>query len=136
MTHRSSLATLGIVAVASWTALSLVLFKLDPCIAPGTRELCHAVSTRSLLLFFTSATFALTSLFTLLGFYLRVWLSRDTGDISNFGVSIRQGILLTICAIGALGLLLLEALTWWSGLLLIAIVLLMETYFTYESERN
>jgi hypothetical protein len=84
----------------------------------------------SLILFFLSAFFAFTATFTLLGFGLRLWLHRYEIYLDHLNISFRQGILLTFCTMAVLGLLVLNALTWWSGLLLIALIILAELYFT------
>ena len=120
----------GLVAAVGLTAFFLVLSKMEPCTAPGGRRLCYSVSGLSLSLFFLSAAVALTGTFTFLGFGLRYWLNRSELYRDHLNVSIRQAILLTLCALGSLALLLLNVLAWWSGLLLIAIIVCIELYFT------
>lgn len=121
---------MGVTAIVGWTSFLLVLSRLAPCTAPGEITLCHSVSALNLSLFFLSGFFALLATCTLLGFGLRLWLHHGELYLDHFTVSLRQGFLLTFSALGALGLLLLSALTWWSGLLLIAIIILLELYFT------
>lgn len=130
MTQRKYLLSISSAAAFGWTALLLVLFRLEPCNGPGLITLCHSVAGWSLVLFFLSAFFALTATFALLGFGLRMWFHQHEIYLDHLNVSLRQGILLTIVALASLGFLLLHALTWWSGLLLLAIVLLIELYFS------
>ncbi|MEK9132767.1 MAG: hypothetical protein AAB606_03625 [Patescibacteria group bacterium] len=130
MSYKRYLLIIGLVAVVGWVSFSLVIWKLDPCTAPGEVTICHSVSSLALILFFLSAFFALTATFTLLGFGLRLWLHRYEIYLDHFNISLRQGIMLTLCALAVFGFLLLNALTWWSGLLLISIIVLLELYFT------
>lgn len=130
MSYKKYLILIAAVALFGWVSWFLVIMKLEPCRAPGEINICYSVSSLSLGLFFFSAFFALTATFTLLGFGLRIWVHRYEIYLDHLNVSLRQGILLTIITLATFGLLLMNALTWWSGLLLIAIVLLLELYFT------
>lgn len=130
MSYKKYLLIIAGTAVVGWVSFALVLFRLEPCTAPGEISICHSVSGLALALFFTSAFFALTATFTLLGFGLRIWFHRYEIYIDHLNISLRQGILLTFSALAALALLLLNSLTWWSGLLLIFIIVLLELYFT------
>ena len=130
MIYKRYLLVTFITAVFGWVSWVLVIMKLDPCTAPGEITICHSVSSLALILFFLSAFFALTAILSLFGFGLRLWFHRNEIYLDHFNVSLRQGILLTFCVLGALGLLLLNALTWWSGFLLIFIVVMLEFYFT------
>lgn len=130
MTYRKYILVLAGTALVGWISFLLVIFRLDPCTAPGKITICHSASALALILFFTSAFFALTATFTLLGFGLRLWLHQYEIYLDHLNISLRQGLLLTFCTLAAAALLLLSALTWWSGLVLIAIILLLELYFT------
>lgn len=130
MSYKKYLFIIAATAVIGWVSFALVVFKLEPCVSPGELTICHSVSALALILFFTSAFFALTASCTLLGFGLRIWFHRQEIYLDHLNVSLRQGILLTFSALASLALLLLNSLTWWSGLLLIAIIVLLELYFT------
>lgn len=117
------------VACAGWISLILVLTKLEPCTGPGVLAPCGGTAPGPIFLSFLSAFFALTATLTLLGFAIRLWLHRYEIYLDHLNISLRQGIMLTLCALGCFGLLLLSALTWWSGFLLIVIIILFELYF-------
>jgi len=119
MTHNKYLAIIGIAGAFSWLAWFVVINKLDPFESTGL----------ALGLFYLSLFFALISTFTVIGFYLRVWLNRNEIYYNHINVALRQGFLLTLIALGCLTLQLLGALTWWSGLLFIATVTMIEFYF-------
>lgn len=122
------LLPIGSATVLSWIAVFLVITKLDPCIS--VEKVCEKPNGISIVLFFTSLFFALTSLFTIIGFYFRQWLNKSEIGYNQINVSLRQGILLSLCTVGCLLFLLLGVLTWWDGLLLVAIITLIEFYFT------
>lgn len=133
MSYKKYLFILLAISVVGWVSWLLVIFRLDPCTSPGEITICHSVSALSLILFFFSAFFAFTATITLLNFLLRIWLQHYEVYIDHFNVSLRQGILLSFCVLSALGLLLINALTWWSGFLLIFIVVLLELYFSRQN---
>ena len=118
MTHQRYILILTFAAIVSWLAFYLVINKLDPFASTGL----------ALGLFFVSLFFALTSTFTIVGFYIRVWTNKNEIYYDHINVSMRQGILLTMIALGCLLFQLLGVLTWWSGLLLIAAVTMVEFY--------
>lgn len=130
MSYKKYIFILLAAAAVGWVSFILVLFKLDPCTAPGEITICYSVSAAALSLFFLSAFFALVSTLALLGFGMRLWFNSYEIYMDHLSVSIRQSILLSLCVLGSLALLLLHALTWWSGLLLILIIVLLELYFS------
>ena len=126
MSHNKYLTIIGSAGALSWLAWILVLNKLDPFESTGL----------ALGLFFLSLFFALTCSFTVAGFYFRVWLNKNEIYYSHINVALRQGILLTLIAIGCLLFQLLGVLTWWSGMLFIGAVTLVEFYFMAKEEAN
>lgn len=132
MSPKRYLLTIGLVALVGWGSFALVLNRLEPCISPGEVTLCHAIAPGGLTLFFLSLSCALLATFIVLGFAMRIWMNNYEIFKEHLAVSVRQGILLTLCTLGALILLLLNSLTWWSGLLLIALIMLIELYFSHE----
>lgn len=110
----------GLAAFFSWTAWILVVVKINP----------YESTALALPLFFLSLFFALISTFTILGFYLRKYLNHHEVHFNYINISLRQGILLSFCALGCLAFLLLGVLTWWDSLLLVFIVTLIEFYLT------
>lgn len=128
MSYRKYLIFLSAAAVLGWLAFGLVLFELEPCTEAGQITVCKSVAGIPLFLFFFSLFIALVASCTLLGLLMRYWLHHEEPDLDELRVSFRQSLLLSASAIGALGLLLLESLTWWSGLLLIAIAIFIESY--------
>lgn len=119
MTHNRYLVTIAGAGIVSWIAWTLVLYKMSPLES----------TEMSLGLFFISLFFALVCTFTVLGFYFRVWLNKNEVYYNHINIAFRQGLLLTIITLGCLVFQLLGILTWWSGLLCIAAVTLIEFYF-------
>jgi len=120
MTHNRYLIYVLIAGLLSSLAFFVVLFKLDP----------YNSTVLALSFWFLSMFLALASIFTLLGFYLRVWLYRNEIYYNHINVSLRQGVLLSLVAILCLAFQLLAVLTWWTGLLLTGAATLVEFYFT------
>jgi hypothetical protein len=118
MTHQKYTMVIGLAALVSWLAYYLVVEKLDPFASTGL----------AMALFFVSLFFALTSTFTIVGFYIRVWFNKNEIYYDHINVSLRQGILLAMISLGCLLFQLLGALTWWSGLLLIGAITMIEFY--------
>ena len=123
MTHNKYMAIIASAGVLSLIAWIVVINKLNPFENAGL----------SLTLFYLSLSVALACIFTVLGFYFRVWLNKNEIFYSHIGVAFRQGVMLTVIAVGCLTFQLLGILTWWSGLLLIICVTLCEFYLMARS---
>jgi len=123
MIHSTYIIAILIATVFGWASWIVVLNKLSPFTTP---EL-------ALSLFYTSLFVALAGTFALIIYYLRAWLNK--GEIYNvhLNVSLRQGVLLSAMINTAIAFQRLKVLTWWDGLLLLAIVLLIEFYFMARS---
>ncbi|MBI2453763.1 hypothetical protein HYV58_01135 [Candidatus Peregrinibacteria bacterium] len=127
---RKHLAILFFAVAVGWLAFSMVIAKLEPCTEPGIITLCYSVSALSLSLFFLSGFFAFAGTFTLIGFWLRIWFNSTEIYLDHLNISLRQGVLLSLCTLGSLGMLLLNVLTWWTGLLFLTIITVVELYFS------
>lgn len=123
MSHHRYLAIIGAAGVLSWIAWIMVVNRMDPRI--GLTQ----INGMSLGLFYLSLFFALICTFTVLGFYFRVWLNKNEIYYSHIGIAFRQGVMLTLIALGCLTFQVLGILTWWSGLLVIAVITMFEFYF-------
>lgn len=110
----------------SWAAWLLVITKLDP----------FASASLALPLFFASSLLAFSGTFTLILFALKRWKAGDQIYIKHVTVSLRQGILLSVCTCICLGLLMLGLLRIWNGLLLVAFMMLLEFYLSGKDELN
>ena len=132
MKPRSYLLIIISFAIVGIVSLYLVITKFEPCTDPGQLTLCKSVSGSALALFALSLFLALLGSFIGLGFAMRMIFSKEVYS-EHLSISVRQGLLLTFCIMGALGLLLLSVLTWWSGLLLLSLIIIVELYF---SSRN
>ena len=113
-----------LVAIAASTALCfaawlLVIFFINPT----------ASTTLGLTVFYISLFFTLVGALTLIGFYVRVWLSKNEIIYEHVGTAFRQSILLSIVVIGGLIMQAYRVLTWWDALLFVVSVSLLEFYF-------
>lgn len=122
MPYNKYLSIIALSAAFSWIAWLLVIFKLNPYSTMGV----------SLSFFFLSLLIALSSTFTIIGFYVRVWLFRNEVFYKHISISLRQGILIGILSVFSLVFQMLRVLTWWSGLLLVLVIVLIEFYFSSQ----
>lgn len=119
MIHNTYLTGILVATLFSWASWFVVVYKLSPFSQP----------TLSLSLFYSSLFIALTGSFILLFYFLRLWTNKREIYNIHLNTSLRQGFLLSAMVIVGLGFQRLRVLTWWDGLLLLAIVLLVEFYF-------
>jgi hypothetical protein len=122
--HYRILAILILAAVLGWIAFLLVVQKLDPYTSTGL----------ALALFFGSSTVAAAGTFSIILFFFKKWRFSDNVYIKHILISLRQGILLSICTNLCLALLMLGLLRLWNGILLIAIMMLLEFYWSGKDE--
>lgn len=120
MTHGRYIAIIGFAGALAWIGWFLVLNKLNPFESAGL----------ALSFFFITLLIALTSTFTVFGFYFRVWLYKNEIFYKHINVALRQGLLLSLLTIFSLVFQMMRVLTWWSGLLLVVIAMLLEFYFS------
>lgn len=120
MTHLKYISIIGISGLLAWIGWILIVIKLSPYESMGL----------SFSLFFITLFIALTSTFTVFGFYFRVWLFKNEIFYQHINISLRQGLFLSFIAILCLLFQLMKVLSWWSGLLLVIIAVLLEFYFS------
>ena len=119
MTLRSYLIGMLICSLLCLGSWILILIYVDPTTA-GLLEFA---------LFYLSLFFGLAGTFTLIGFYFRRLFAKNEIVFAHIGVSFRQGIFLAIILAGSLLLQNLGIFIWWTALLFIASITLLEFYF-------
>jgi len=122
MSHKKYILIIGLTALLSWAAFATVIFKFNP----------YESISLALVFFYVSLFISLSTTFTLLGYFFRLWLYRNEVFYLHINISLRQGIILSLIAVCCLILLMLNVLTWWSGGLLILAASLLEFYFTSQ----
>lgn len=120
MSHHKYLAIIAGTGFLAWFGWLLVIFKLSPIEALGL----------SLTFFYVTLFIALGATFAVLGFYFRVWLFKNEIFYRHINVALRQGIFLSLIAIFCLIFQMMKVLSWWSGLLLVVVAVLLEFYFS------
>jgi hypothetical protein len=120
MSHNKYIAIIAGSGLLAWIGWLLVLFKLSPYQTLGL----------SLSFFYVTLFIALSATFAVGGFYFRVWLFKNEIFYRHINVALRQGIFLSLIAVFCLIFLMMKVLTWWSGLLLVVISVLLEFYFS------
>ena len=120
MTHHRYISIIALAGLFAWIGWLLTLVKLSPNESPGV----------ALFFFFITLFIALSSFFTVIGFYFRLWLLKNEIFYKHINIALRQGIFLSLIAGFALVFQMLRVLTWWSGLMLIIVAVLLESYFS------
>lgn len=124
LTHKKYLTVVGGAGFLAWLAFVTVILKFNP----------YESTSLALSFFYLSLFIALSCTLTLIGYFFRLWLYKNEVFYVHINISLRQGVLLSVIAIGCLVLLMLEVLTWWSGVLLIFAATLLEFYFASKEE--
>jgi len=120
MSYNKYISIIGFAGVMGWLGLIVVINKISP------------IESMALALpfFFITLFIALVCTFTVFGFYFRLWLYRNEIFYQHIWVSFRQALLLSVITIFCFAFQMMRVLTWWSGLLLVAIAVLLESYFS------
>lgn len=119
MLHRQYILGLIGATLLSWISLFLVVTKLSPFTQP----------LFSLMAFYLSLTLALSGLFSIIFYTLRRWVNHSEIRNTHLSSSLRQGTLIALLLVIGLGFQRLRILTWWDGLLILAIILMIEFWF-------
>jgi len=119
MTLKSYLIGISISTALCWTAWVLTIFNIDP----------KGAGSLGFLSFFVSLFFAIVGTFTIAGFYLRLWSSKNEYYFENINISFRQAILVAFSLVGLLVLQALRILNLFDGVLFVLSIILLEAYF-------
>lgn len=120
MTHNRYIAYIAGAGGLAWLGFLLVITRLSP----------YENMEMALSFFFLTLFIALSSTLGVIGFYFRVWLYKNEIFYRHIGVALRQGVFLSLITVFCLVFQIIKVLTWWSGLLLILISVLLEFYFS------
>lgn len=126
MTLQRYLFGIAISTVFCFVAFGLICFYIDPFNTGLIGYLC----------FYASLFFGIVGFFTLVGFYLRLWFSRNEIIFAHVGPAFRQAILMATIVIGCLVLQSFRLLTWWDAALFVASVVLLEFFFISRYSRS
>lgn len=118
MSLKLYLLLLLIVTLVAWGLFGFILFSVGP-------ENGKLV----LIAFYATLLFAVMGTFTLIGYAIRARMSRGEELYANLGISLRQGLLLSIGLLGVLLLQSIRLLNWWDGCLLVGFLVLLEFFF-------
>jgi len=112
---------LGIVLLTliSLASLILILINIDP----------YNSTPLNFILFYLSFFIAVSGLFILSGFYLRKLIIKNKIIFRLLKTSFRQGILISLISTSFLLLQSFRTLTWWTGGIIIFLVMVFEIYF-------
>ena len=120
MTHHRYISIIAVSGAFAWIGWGLTIFKLSPYESMGP----------SLAFFFITLLIALSCTFSVAGFYFRVWLFKNEIFYKHINIAFRQGVSLSLITVFCLLFQMMRVLNWWSGILLVAIAVLLEFYFS------
>jgi len=126
MTLRTYLILFAVATVIAWVGWSVVVTTVDP----------FEAETIWLIAFYASLAIALFGLFSLIGFFLRVWMSREQRIFRHLAVASRQGLLLSFFLCSLLMLQANKILYWWNVSLLILALIIIELFFSTRDSRS
>ncbi len=118
MSLKLYLLLLLAVTLVAWGLFGFILFSA----APENGKLV-------LIAFYATLLFGVMGTFTLIGYVIRSRSSRGEELYANLGISLRQGLLLSIGLLGVLLLQSIRLLNWWDGCLLVGFLVLLEFFF-------
>lgn len=119
MTLKRYLVLFSLATLIAWIGWLFILFEVNP----DNADLFWII------IFYLSLLVALFGTCSMIGFFVRVWLSSEERLFKHLSVSSRQGALLALFLVG---LLLLQAnnfLVWWNVLVLCLAVVIVELFF-------
>jgi len=126
MSLKKYLIFMSFLTLFCWLAWLVVLFYLNPFEAGFIGYLC----------FYISIFFALIGTFSLLGFFIRVWFSKEPVIFRHLGVSFRQSLWFSMLLVAALILQGTNFLRWWNVLLLIIFMTFLEFFFLSKKQSH
>ncbi|MBU1118388.1 hypothetical protein KKH43_00730 [Patescibacteria group bacterium] len=126
MTLKRYLLGIAISTLFCVAAFFLVLVYIDPADTGIVGFVC----------FYLSLFFSFVGLFTLIGFYLRIWFSGNEIIFAHVAPSFRQAIFFAIIIVGSLMLQSFRLLTWWDALLFVLSIILLEFFFMSRSSNK
>jgi hypothetical protein len=119
MSLKYYLIIMSVATLVCWVAWLMVLYYINPTEA----------GVVGFLIFYSSFALAVLGTFSLLGFFGRVWFSKEQIIFRHLGVAFRQAVWFAILLAVSLILQSQGLLTWWNGLLLITFLTIVEFMF-------
>ncbi len=119
MSLKKYLIIMFSMTLVCWIAWLFVLYFMDP----------FETGSVGFLLFYMSLFFASLGTFSLLGFFMRVWFSKEQVIFRHLGVATRQSLWFSGLIVLTLILQASDFLQWWGIVLLIVFMTLLEFFF-------
>jgi len=119
MSLKKYLIFMSLLTLFCWLAWLIVLYFINP----------QEAGIVGFLLFYCSLFVALVGTFSLLGFFLRVWFSRQEVIFKHLGISTRQSLWFSLLMVGVLIMQGAGYMRWWSVGLLVLLLIVLEFFF-------
>lgn len=104
----------------------LVITRMSPCREYGSTQICSQISPINHIFLYLSLTIFIACFFASLTFFLRAKKAPEEKHAHYFNTSLRQGILISIFSSVSIFFLSLNILKWWTSLILLILIILIE----------
>lgn len=125
MSLKKYLISVSVTTLFAWVSWVTVLFYIDPTAG----WLAHVLFHGSLFL-------AVLGTFSLIGFFIRARTRPAEAVFRHISISFRQGIMLAVLVVGSLILMGAGLYSWWSGLLYLVFLVILEIFFLSHAQTN
>jgi len=119
MSLKKYLLLMFLITLFCWVAWLIVVFYINP----------EGAGFIGLTLFYLSLFFACLGTFSLLGFFSRVWFSKEQVIFRHLGISTRQSFWFSFLLVVTLMLQSGRYLKWWTVLLMLFLLVSLEFFF-------
>ena len=119
MILRIYLFSIYLILFLSVGLLSLVLVNVNPYLSP----------VWMIILFYFTFFLFWVALFSLIGYYLKVWATNREVIFAHLIPTLRQSIIISLSLVGLLFLYQIKVLNWWVALLLVLAMVMIELFF-------
>lgn len=122
---RLYLFTLYLIIFLSAGLVGIIIYNVNPYQSPFWM----------IFLFYLTLFFFWASLFSLIGFYLKIWASNREVIFAHLKPTLRQSMLIALIIVGILFFQQLRVLNWWIASLFIIAILMLELFFKAKDHR-
>lgn len=126
MTYKQYLTVMIFGNLVSWFAFGFVLFRINP----------YTSGHMGHIFFYISLYLAICGTLAVLGFIVRIYLTRDKVISRQAGVAFRQAVLFASLPVGGLILQSRNLFTWWNTIVFIGALTVIELFFISISTRR
>lgn len=119
MSHKLYIFSLFSLTILSFGLWLLLLINVNPFQAPSW----------IIITFYSTLFFVITGIFSISGYYLKIWASNREVVFAHLTPTLRQSALMAFFVIGILFLRQVNSLNWWIVCLFLVSIIMLELFF-------